>query len=218
MKKFEDQLYCSICLGVYTDPKMLHCFHVFCQTCLVRLVFRDEQGQLVLSCPNCRHITPVPANGVTGLQPAFLINHLLDIAEDLKRGKDAPASAERADSSSASLPPPQEEVSTFCSEHVKEELKLYCETCGELICFHCALKTGKHHNHNYALIEGAFETYKKEVGSLLEQNNRKLASVHTVAIEADIHDTMNELQQLLKTELDQLAEWQLKGIEHVNIS
>ena len=143
LKKVEDQLNCSICLDVCTDPKMLHCFHVFCRTCLVRLVFRDEQGQLVLSCPNCRHITPVPANGVAGLQPAFLINQLLDITEDLKREKDGPANAERADSSSASLPQLQEEVSTFCSDHVKEELKLYCETCGELICFHCILKTSQ---------------------------------------------------------------------------
>ena len=235
LKKVEDQLNCSICLDVYTDPKMLHCFHVFCKTCLVRLVFRDEQGQLVLSCPNCRHITPVPANGVAGLQPAFLINHLLDIAEDLKRGKDAPASAERADSSSASLPPPQEEVSTFCSEHVKEELKLYCETCGELVCFHCILKTGKHHIHNYALIEEAFETYKKEIGSLLEPINRKLASVDEVltqfdkdngeisdqraAIEANIHDTINELHQVLdvrRTELisrlHQLTQRKLKDL------
>ena len=220
IKKVEDQLNCSVCLGVYNDPKMLHCFHVFCKTCLVRLVFRDEQGQLVLSCPNCRYITPVPANGVAGLQPAFLINHLLDIAEDLKRGKGAPASVERADSSSVSLPPPQEEVFTFCSEHVKEELKLYCETCGELICLHCALKTGRHHSHDYTLIEKAFEIYKKEIGSLLEPINRKLASVDEVltqfdkdngeisdqraAIEADIHDTINELHQVLdvrRTEL-----------------
>ena len=232
LKKVEDQLNCSICLDVYTDPKMLHCFHVFCQTCLVRLVFRDEQGQLVLSCPNCRHITPVPANGVAGLQPAFLINQLLDITEDLKREKDVPASAE---SSSASLPPPQEEVSTFCSEHVKEELKLYCETCGELICFRCGLNTGKHHNHDYTLIEEAFEAYKKEIGSLLEPINRKLASVDEVltqfdkdngeisdqraAIEADIHNTINELHQVLdvrKTELisrlHQLTQRKLKDL------
>ena len=195
-------------------------------------LLRDEQGQLVLSCPNCRHITPVPANGVAGLQPAFLINHLLDIAEDLKRGKDAPASAEMADSSSASLPPPQEEVSTFCSEHVKEELKLYCVTCGELICFHCTLKTSKHHNHDYTLIEEAFERYKKE---MLEPISKKLASVDEVltqfdknngeisdqraAIEADIHDTINELHQVLdvrRTELighlHQLTQRKLKDL------
>ena len=198
-------------------------------------MFRDEQGQLVLSCPNCRQITPVPANGVAGLQPAFIINHLLDITEDLRREKDATANAERADSSSVSLPPPQEEVSTFCSEHVKEELKLYCETCGELICFHCILKTGKHHNHDYALIEEAFETYKKKISSLLEPINRKLASVDEVltqfdkdngeisdqraAIEADIHATLNELHQVLdirRTELisrlHQLTQRKLKDL------
>ena len=167
LKKVEDQLNCSICLDIFTDPKLLQCLHVFCQTCLVRLVFRDEQGQLVLSCPNCRQLTPVPANGVAGLQPAFLINHLLDIAEDLRREKEAPASAEGADTSYASLPPSQEEVS-FCSEHGEEKLKLYCETCGELICLHCDLNTGKHHKHDYVPLKEGFEQYKNEISSLLE--------------------------------------------------
>ena len=212
LKKVEDQLNCSICLDVYTDPKMLHCFHVFCKTCLRKLVFRDEEGLLVLSCPVCRHITPVPANGVAGLQPAFHINHLLDIAEDLKGEKDAPARAERADNSSASL---QEKVSTCCSEHANEELKLYCETCGELICFHCTLKTGKHHSHDYSLIEEAFEIYQKEIASLQEPVNQRLTSVNEVltqfdkddgdiseqqaAIEANIHGTINELHAVLNT-------------------
>ena len=234
LKKVEDQLNCSICLDVYTDPKLLQCLHVFCQTCLVKLVFRDDQGRLVLSCPNCRQITPVPANGVRGLQPAFHINHLLDIAEDLRREKEAPVSAERADSSSS---PPQEKVSTFCSEHFKEELqlKLYCETCGELICLHCGLNTGKHHNHNYALIEEAFESYKKEIGALLEPINKQLASVNEVlkqfdkndgeisdqraAIEADIHHTIDRLHQVLdvrRTELigrlHQLTQWKQKDL------
>ena len=234
LKKVEDQLNCSICLDVYTDPKLLQCLHVFCQTCLMRLVFRDDQGHLVLSCPNCRQITPVPANGVRGLQPAFHINHLLDIAEDLRREKEAPASAETADSSSASLPPTQEKVSNFCSEHVKE-LELYCETCGELICLHCGLNTGKHHNHNYSLIEEAFETYKKEIGALLEPINKQLASINEVltqfdkndgeisdqraAIEANIHHTIDRLHQVLdvrRTELigrlHQLTQWKQKDL------
>ena len=235
LKKVENQLNCSVCLDVYTNPKLLQCLHVFCQTCLVKLVFRDDQGHLVLSCPNCRHITPVPANGVRGLQPAFHVNHLLDIAEDLRREKEAPASAERADSSSASLPPTQEKVFTFCSEHVKEELKLFCETCRELICLHCGLNTGKHHNHNYALIEEAFETYKKEIGALLEPINKQLASINEVltqfdkndgeisdqraAIEADIHHTIDRLHQVLdvrRTELisrlHQLTQWKQKDL------
>ena len=231
LKKVEDQLNCSVCLDIYTDPKLLQCLHVFCQTCLVRLVCRDEHGQLVLSCPNCRQITPVSANGVAGLQSAFHIIPFLEMAEDLRREKEAPASSERADS----LPPPRKDVSTFCPEHVKEELKLYCETCGELICLHCALKTGKHHNHDYEPIEKAFETYKKEIDSLLEPINKKLTSVDEVltqfdkcngdisdqraAIEADIHDIIDELHQVLdvrRTELishlHQLTQWKLKDL------
>ena len=114
-------------------------------------------------------------------------------------------------------------------------MKLYCETCGELICPYCALKTGKHHNHDYELIEEAFETYKKEISSLLEPINRKLASVDEVltqfdkdngeisdqraAIEADIHDIINELHQVLdirRTELisrlHQLTQRKLKDL------
>ena len=197
-------------------------------------MFRDEHGQLVLTCPNCRQITPVPANGVAGLQPAFHINHLLDIAEDLRREKEAPASAERADSSSASLPPPQEEVS-FCSDHGEEKLKLYCETCGELICYQCGLKTGKHHNHDYVPLEEGFEQYKKEISSSLEPIKKLLSSVDEVltqferrsgeifdqraAIEADIHTAINELHQVLnirRTELigclHQLTQSKLKDL------
>ena len=209
LKKVEDRLNCSICLDLYTDPKVLQCLHVFCQTCLRKLVFRDEQGQLVLSCPVCRYITPVPANGVADLQPAFHINDLVDIAEDLRREKEAPT----YNRSPSRLP-------ELCSEHVKEELKLYCETCEELICLHCALNTGKHHNHNYTLIEEAFETYKKELGALLEPISKQLTSVDELltqfdkntgeisdqqeTIEADIHHTIDQLHQVLdvrRTEL-----------------
>ena len=82
------------------------------------------------------------------------------------------------------------------------------------------MKTGKHHNHDYTLIEEAFKMYRKEIDSLLEPINRKLVSVDEVltqfdkdngeisdqraAIEADIHDTINELHQVLdvrRTEL-----------------
>ena len=75
------------------------------------------------------------------------------------------------------------------------------------------MKTGKHHIHEYAPINEAFETYKEEIGPLLEPINRKLASVDEVltqfdkdkgeisdqraAIEADTCDTINEVHKVL---------------------
>ena len=76
--KIEDQLQCSICLDTYTDPKLLQCFHVYCRQCLVPLVDRDQWGQLGLTCPACRQVTPVPNRGVAGLQSAFHIKELME--------------------------------------------------------------------------------------------------------------------------------------------
>ena len=84
-KLFEEQLNCSICLDTYTDPKLLQCFHVYCRQCLVPLVNQDQQGRLGLSCPTCRQVTPIPDRGVAGLQPAFHINHLLELQESLQK-------------------------------------------------------------------------------------------------------------------------------------
>ena len=105
IRKLEDQLNCSVCLYTYTDPKLLGCFHVYCQKCLMKLVDRDQQGQLFLSCPNCRQVTPVPANGVAGLQSAFLITPLLEIVEEHKKATSNQSSAS-AKGELTSLAPP----------------------------------------------------------------------------------------------------------------
>ena len=80
----EEQLNCSICLDTYTDPKQLQCNHVYCQECLVKLVVRDQQGQLGLPCPTCRQVTPIPCGGVAGLQSAFHINYILDLRRRIR--------------------------------------------------------------------------------------------------------------------------------------
>ena len=212
LKKVEDQLNCSICLDTYTDPKLLQCFHVYCQGCLVKLVVRDQQGHHVLTCPICRQVTPIPANGVTGLQPAFHINHLLDILDEHKK-KEGPT-AERDLARLAG----KKKDSQLCSEHVGKALELYCETCGELICSHCALKKGKHHSHDYEVLDEAFEKYKKEITPSLEPMEKRLVTINKAlaqcdsycveasdqraAVEADIHKTISRLQKVVYEALE----------------
>ena len=97
LEKVEETLNCSICLDTYTDPKLLQCFHVFCRQCLVPLVVRDQQRRHSLTCPSCRQVTPIPADrGVAGLQPAFYINHLLEIQDSLKKAETPAATPEDA--------------------------------------------------------------------------------------------------------------------------
>ena len=145
LKQLEEQFNCSICLDTYTDPKLLQCFHVYCRQCLVPLVDRDQQGQLGLTCPICRQVTPIPGRGVAGLQSAFHINRFLEIKESLQRPENPAATLEEAAPTEVN---PVKKAS-HCLVHEGKELELYCETCGELICLRCALKGGKHHDHSY---------------------------------------------------------------------
>ena len=160
LKRVEEQLNCSICLDTYTDPKILQCFHVFCHQCLVPLKVQDQQGQLSLTCPTCRQVTPIPARGVAGLQSAFHINNLLEILDNsVKKLEDAPATPERA--THTDLDPVSK--ASYCFVHEGKELELYCETCEELICYKCAVKGGKHHSHDHDELNVAFKVQERDL-------------------------------------------------------
>ena len=228
LKKLEEQLNCSICLDTYTDPKLLQCFHVYCRQCLVPLV--DQGGHLGIACPTCRQVTPVPDRGVAGLQPAFHINHFLEILEN-----SATTPTEAVESATTVDAPSTGDHTRHCFEHPEEELKLYCETCGELVCFQCAIKGGKHHDHNYALLKKAFEKYKDEITSSLEPMEKKVSSAkkalarlescsgeisdQRAATAESVHSTFRRLREVLDVretevigQLDQIAQRKLKSL------
>ena len=233
LKKVEDRLNCSICLDTYTDPKLLQCFHEYCQKCLVKLVVRDQHGQLILTCPICRQVTPVPANGVAGLPPAFRINELLDIVEEHKKtATESLASPEMVESISASVAP--HKVAICCPEHGKE-VELYCETCGEPICWKCVIKSGRHRGCEYQELNEAFEKYRVEITASLEPMENQLTitkkalaqldmrcgeiSDQELAIEADVHKTFRQLREVLDVretevtgQLHRLTQRKLKGL------
>ncbi len=210
MEKLDEQLNCSICLDTYTDPKLLQCFHTYCTKCLLPLVVRDTQGQLTLTCPACHQDTPIPPNGVRGLQSAFQINEFIEIRDDLKKAKDPIPGVEGEAT-------PLKKTTHYCSEHADRELELYCETCDELICMKCVLNGGKHHDHNSDPLDEAFDKYKGEITTSQEKHLKiirtALAQLNTrsreisdqaVTIEASIHDTIRQLHEILdvkKTEL-----------------
>ena len=230
-KLFEEQLNCSICLDTYTDPKLLQCFHVYCRQCLVPLVDRDQQGRLGLSCPICRQVTPIPDRGVAGLQPAFHINHLLEVKESLQKVENPVPTLEGA----AKDPEIVEPYFRFCFEHPEEELRLYCETCGELVCVQCAVKDGKHHDHDCAGLKKAFKKYKGEISSSLEPMEGQVTAIEKALTQLDaccreisdqravtednIHVTFRRLREVLnvrETELigrlHELTQEKLKGL------
>ena len=228
LKKLEEQLNCSICLDTYTDPKLLQCFHVYCQQCLVPLVAQDERRQLGLTCPTCRRVTPVPDGGVVGLQSAFHIYRLLEIRDSIQKQEDRASTPEGAESVET-----PDKKNSYCSVHDGKELELYCETCGELICTRCALKGGKHHSHDYQELDQA--CYKEEVRSALDPLEKQIAIIEKAlaqfdiigdeissqreVAEVNIHTTFRRLQEVLSAreteligQLDQVTHSKLKSL------
>ena len=179
VERVDEQLNCTVCLDTYTDPKILPCFHVYCQKCLAKLVFRDQQGQLSLSCPICRQDTLIPANGTAGLQSAFHMNRLLEIVDEHHKTLTDDAKKEGNSSSQC------RNLDICCSEHESRDLELFCETCEELICCKCAIREGKHHHHDYKCIEESFEKYKEDVTPSLELMEKQLPAIDQVLAQLD---------------------------------
>uniref|UniRef100_A0A8C5MTK6 Uncharacterized protein n=1 Tax=Leptobrachium leishanense TaxID=445787 RepID=A0A8C5MTK6_9ANUR len=64
-----DELTCSICLNIYTDPVTLPCGHSFCRTCIGD-VLDTQEGSGAYKCPECR---------AESQEPSLCENHLREI-------------------------------------------------------------------------------------------------------------------------------------------
>ena len=146
--QLEEMLCCPVCLCTFSAPKRLQCEHVFCQRCLIPLQ-KKKVGRLYIDCPLCRQATLVPN---TGLQPDDKMESLL---------KEIPAATNPV------------KKARHCSLHSDEEVELYCETCGQLICLSCAENGGEHQNHCYNDISEALKQYEKDITPSLERIERQ---------------------------------------------
>ena len=118
LQKIQEQVTCGICLDSYKQPKLLKCFHVYCEQCLQRLV----RGGASLPCPQCRKMTPLPVGGVSDLQGAFYIHYLFDIQDALKKVSSS--------------------KQTMCKTCKKREAVGFCRSCG-FVCAFCE----EHHQY-----------------------------------------------------------------------
>ena len=132
----------------------------------------------------------------------------------------------------ANLVPPTKKV-MYCPKHQENILKIYCETCGELICNDCTIRL--HQGHNYDLVTDTFPKHKEEIVSSLQPVKQQLATVNKavqaldtrtkeiedqrMTVEADIHKQIDRLHQALEQrrtylvgQLHQLTQQKLKGL------
>ena len=86
----------------------------------------------------------------------------------------------------AQLVPPKK-VAMKCSKHPAEELKIYCETCDELICRDCTIKT--HRDHQFDLVGDCFTKHRDSIVASLQPIKQQLDTVNQAVAEVDGRST-----------------------------
>ena len=56
-KNHPEELTCDVCTELYNEPKLLECFHTFCNGCIDKI--QKHSNDKEVKCPKCRHVTKV---------------------------------------------------------------------------------------------------------------------------------------------------------------
>ena len=74
-----EEVSCSVCSDLFTDPKHLSCLHSFCLKCLKRW-YETCGGGEAIKCPKCQTLSRIPASGdLKDLPTSFYLNGLIDV-------------------------------------------------------------------------------------------------------------------------------------------
>jgi len=76
-QQIEEEITCSICGDLFTEPKTIPCLHTFCKRCIERSIECNKEMAAVVCCPLCR--APLPRGGIGSIPTNFTINRLLEI-------------------------------------------------------------------------------------------------------------------------------------------
>ena len=74
-----EEVSCSVCSDLFTDPKHLSCLHSFCLKCL-KGWYETCRGGDAIRCPKCQTFSQAPASGdLKDLPTSFYLNGLIDV-------------------------------------------------------------------------------------------------------------------------------------------
>lgn len=109
-------------------PRLLHCGHTVCHSCLLRLRPCVSDQEFLL-CPFDRQPTAIKENGVYSLKKNFALIELLERLEESNSEKNLALERERLHSDQS------------CDEDDKHVAVLYCTVCTTHLCDACDVIT-----------------------------------------------------------------------------
>ncbi|XP_077305697.1 E3 ubiquitin-protein ligase TRIM39-like isoform X1 [Lithobates pipiens] len=198
-----EELSCSICLNLYTEPISLRCGHNFCRDCIVTVLDTQKRKSTSYSCPECRE-------KYTERPPLEKNRKLCNIVDNIRSSLpevfctycNPPVPATKSclhceasfcdmhlSNHSKSLHHVLTDPTTSfdgrkCSIH-EEILKYYCTEDGACICMSCWV-AGDHRGHQVDLLNEASEKKKEKLKDVIEKLN-----IEKQDTEKRIHDLGN---------------------------
>ncbi|KAI8489146.1 hypothetical protein Bbelb_331310 [Branchiostoma belcheri] len=202
-QEIQEELSCSICLELFTRPKMLPCQHTFCQDCL-----QDQVGvQKAFQCPTCQLLVKVPSQGVAGLPD----NNLVTILCGRLRKQSAVLAPEETKRE-------QPQSGNRCSVHPTEELKLYCKQCQVPVCNECLDET--HSDHSTITIKKASQEKRAPIQALINEGRNILETYRSFLrgiddTEKALQEQKHQTEKNIATVYNQMALALLKGKDNL---
>ena len=184
---------CKLCGGYYRDPRLLHCLHTFCKSCLDSVVKENEEKT---TCPTCHKVSPHPPHRlprhVRLKNEAAITRRLAKIQSEQSCGscdskEQVEAYCHQCDAGLCSLCIKHHKslrglrdhkvealtnISTsltsslvYCTDHPGKVLEYYCTTCSSLICHECYMF--EHKEHKYCRIQEAMKVENADITNSL---------------------------------------------------
>ncbi|XP_063785230.1 E3 ubiquitin/ISG15 ligase TRIM25-like isoform X2 [Pseudophryne corroboree] len=189
------ELDCSICLSIYTDPVTLRCGHNFCRICIER-VLDTQEGAGAYTCPECRAVCqerPVlqrnitlcnivesflstrPDQEETGIFCTYCVDSPVPAAKSCLLCEaslcDKHLTAHSKSAEHVLCDPTTALGNRKCSVH-KKVLEYYCTEDAACICVSCCL-IGEHRGHQMESLDEASEKKKEKLMNVLQKLTTK---------------------------------------------
>lgn len=188
---------CNICKIVYSGdhaPKLLHCFHRFCCSCLSAAITSTDRDTSVIKCPTCEYETTIDVNtGASSLMTDFSVLHWLKNFEEgaalehqpskkIKTDMTVPIEEVRGMSHQEEIfsdevldrKSPQTEI--MCSLHPTAPASHACCTCSVTVCSEC---TDSHTGHTTLGVDEAFHQSRDTIERTIDALHRSRTTMGT---------------------------------------
>ncbi|CAH2312007.1 E3 ubiquitin ISG15 ligase TRIM25-like [Pelobates cultripes] len=183
-----DELTCSICLNIYTDPVTLPCGHSYCRVCIDNVL--DTQGVRGYYCPECRQLFNTRPDLHRALTLRNIVESFLSTHPEQEEVGisctycDSPVPAAKtcllceaslcnkhlkkhSQSAEHVLTEPTTSLGDRkCSVH-KKVLEYYCSDDAACICVYCSV--GEHRGHQVETLNEASEKKKEKLRHILQK-------------------------------------------------